>query len=271
MMTSTAQQYPPIILTVAGSDPTAGAGLQADLKTITHLGGYATTAVTAITIQDTQQVHQVYPLPPHQVAEQMRTCLADLPVACIKLGMLANKEILLTVANILRAWPRIPVVADPVLAGSKGGTLLDHNGLQPYLEILLPQLTLLTPNLPETTTLTGLPVHSLPEREQAARQLAQGNQTAILIKGGHGEGEQLTDLLLNKGKIYLFSNPRLPGPGFHGTGCTLASAISVYLAQGNTIEEAVKKGLLFVQQAIANSLPLGKGQHLLNPIPLHTS
>lgn len=259
------QQKPPVILVVAGSDPVAGAGLQADLKAITALGGYAATAVTAITVQDSQRVYQVHPLPARQVVDQMRVCLADLPVDAIKLGMLATRETLLAVAEVLRDWPRIPVVADPVLAGTQGGTLLESTGHHPFLEVLLPLLTLLTPNLPEAEILTGLTLRSLAERERAARHLAQGTRAAILIKGGHGQGEQLTDLLWHNGCVRLFTHTRLPGPGFHGTGCTLASAIAVALAQGKEMAEAVEAGIAYMRRAMATSLSLGKGQNLFNP------
>ena len=256
---------PPTILIVAGSDPSAGAGLQADLKTVTCLGGYGLTAVTAITVQDSQHVHAVYPLEPQQVAQQMRACLADFAVDCIKLGMLASQEIVLAVAQVLQEWPQIPVVADPVLAGTGGGTLLDAEGKTAFLAHLLPHITLLTPNLPEAEALSGLPMQSLPDMEQAARQLAGGRPTAILVTGGHLPGDTLTDLLWDGQTVQLFGSQRLHGPGFHGSGCTLASAIAVGLAQGKHIADAVYSGLLCLRRAMADSLALGKGQHLLNP------
>ncbi len=266
-MTSERRQRVPTVLVVAGSDPTAGAGLQADLKTITRLGGYALTAVTAITIQDTQRVHQVHPLPARQVAQQMRVCLADLPVDCIKLGMLATREIVLAVADVLAEWPRIPVVADPVLTGTGGGTLLDAGGREAFLEKLLPWISLLTPNLPEAQMLSGLTVQSVPEMALAARQLAGDSQCAILVTGGHLPGEALTDLLWLDQQVSLFHSRRIPGTGFHGTGCTLASAIAVGLAQGKGGKEAVSLGLAYLQRAMAESLTLGQGQRLLHPAP----
>ncbi|MBF0460358.1 MAG: bifunctional hydroxymethylpyrimidine kinase/phosphomethylpyrimidine kinase [Magnetococcales bacterium] len=253
----------PVILIVAGSDPTSGAGLQADLKTVTRLGGYALTAVTAITVQDTRHVHQVYPLPAYQVAQQMRACLADLPVNGIKLGMLATREIVLAVAEVLAEWPQIPVVADPVLAGTGGGTLLDAGGHHALLTQLLPLVSLLTPNLPEAQALSGLPVHTLPEMEAAARQLAGQGKTAILVTGGHLPGPLLTDLLWSNQHARQFHSQRIPGAGFHGTGCTLASAIAVGLAQGQSCAEAVQGGLVFVRQAMERGFVLGRGQRLL--------
>ncbi|MEO5363904.1 MAG: bifunctional hydroxymethylpyrimidine kinase/phosphomethylpyrimidine kinase [Magnetococcus sp. DMHC-8] len=266
-MTSTTRPRPPTVLVVAGSDPTAGAGLQADLKTITCLGGYALTAVTAITVQDTRRVDQVHPLPAWQVAQQMRVCLADLPVDCIKLGMLATADIVLAVTGVLHEWPHIPVVADPVLAGTGGGTLLDAGGRDSLLQHLLPRVALLTPNLPEAQALSGLTVQSLPEMEQAARHLAGQTRTAILVTGGHLPGEELVDLLWHAQQVRHFHSRRRPGPGFHGTGCTLASAIAVGLALGNPLEEAVQAGLTHVRRAMENSLALGRGQRLLHHCP----
>lgn len=263
-MTSTRQQLPPTVLVVAGSDPSAGAGLQADLKTITALGGYAVTAVTAITVQDTQQVYHVYPLPPQQVAQQMRIVLADLPVDCIKLGMLATQGIVLAVAEVLAEWPMIPVVADPVLAGTGGGTLLDAGGREAFLTTLLPYINLLTPNLPEAQALSGLRVQSVVEMAQAAQQLAGIEGRAVLVTGGHLIGEPLTDLLWDGRALRQFYSIRLPGT-FHGTGCTLASAIAVGIAQGKGYEEAVRMGLAYIRRAMTHSLAMGEGQRILNP------
>ncbi|MEO5341154.1 MAG: bifunctional hydroxymethylpyrimidine kinase/phosphomethylpyrimidine kinase [Magnetococcus sp. MYC-9] len=248
-----ARRAPPTVLVVAGSDPSAGAGLQADLKTVTRLGGYALTAVTAITVQDTRRVYQVYPLPAGQVAQQMRVCLADMRVDCIKLGMLASREIVLAVAEVLAEWPQIPVVADPVLAGTGGGTLLDEGGRQSFLERLLPQIALLTPNLPEAESLSGLRVASVAEMERAAHHLAALSGGSILVTGGHLPGESLTDLLWEEGVAYRFHSRRLAGPGFHGTGCTLASAVAVGLAQGKSGPLAVEAGLRHVRRAMEES------------------
>ncbi|MBF0161554.1 MAG: bifunctional hydroxymethylpyrimidine kinase/phosphomethylpyrimidine kinase [Magnetococcales bacterium] len=258
---------PPTLLIVAGSDPTAGAGLQADLKTATCLGVYAYTAVTAITLQDGQRVHAVHPLEARQVAEQMRICLTNLPVDAIKLGMLANRGILLAVSEVLHEWPHIPVIADPVLAGTGGGTLLESEGTELYLTHLLPHITLLTPNLPEAERLSGLRVRTLPDMEQAARRLAGHRPTTVLITGGHLPGDTLTDLLWDGKNVELFHSQRLPGPGFHGTGCTLTTAIAVGLAQGKSSSEAVRYALLYLRRAMIDSLPLGAGQRLLNHPP----
>uniref|UniRef100_UPI001D0F291A bifunctional hydroxymethylpyrimidine kinase/phosphomethylpyrimidine kinase n=1 Tax=Candidatus Magnetaquicoccus inordinatus TaxID=2496818 RepID=UPI001D0F291A len=255
---------PSVLLTVAGSDPTAGAGLQADLKTVTALGGYGVTAVTAITVQDTRQVYRVVPVPGELVAQQMRACLNELPVQGIKLGMLATQEIVMAVAAVLAEWPTIPVVADPVLAGTGGGTLLDAGGRVALLQHLLPRITLLTPNVPEAAALTGRSITSADQREAALRQLAEISGQSVLLTGGHVAGEEVTDLLWDKGQLHTFTHSRISGGPFHGTGCTLASAIALGLAQGKSMPEAVQRAQQWVRRTMLESLALGKGQRLLH-------
>ncbi|MEO5379014.1 MAG: bifunctional hydroxymethylpyrimidine kinase/phosphomethylpyrimidine kinase [Magnetococcus sp. DMHC-6] len=250
------------VLVVAGSDCISGAGLQVDLKTITALGGYAMTAVTAVTIQDTQKVYRILPVEPEWVAEQMQICLKDVGADCIKLGMLVNVEIVRAVVDVLKTVPQIPVVADPVLIGSGGGVLLDAQGLELFVDHLLPRLSLLTPNLPEATALTRLHLRTLDEIERAARVLGN-HRRSILIKGGHGEGETLVDVLFHANAYHHFSHQRQMNRGVHGTGCALASAIATGLAQKMALPAAVARGIQFVQMAIRSSYSLGKGQRLL--------
>lgn len=256
------QGRPATVLVVAGSDPTAGAGLQADMKTVGAMGGYALTAVTAVTVQDTRRVYDVHPLPPDLVACQMRTVLADMGADCIKLGMLATGEIMVAVAGVLAEWPDVPVVVDPVLAGTGGGILLDGAGRERFLNLLRPRVTLLTPNLPEAAALAGLAVDSVADMERAARHLARDG-CAVLVTGGHLLGAEITNLLFDGQQLYTWTSPRLPGPGFHGTGCTLASAIATALAGQKPLPEAVAQGLDFVRQALTRTVSLGKGQRLL--------
>lgn len=256
--------FTPIVLTVAGSDSVAGAGLQADVKTVAALGGHALSAVTAVTVQDSARVYHVHPLPADLVARQMRAGLADMPVGCIKLGMLATAEIVAAVAAVLDDWPDIPVVADPVLAGSGGGTLLESGGIIVYQQRLLPLVTLITPNLPEAAAFTGQAVENHADMERAARALCRAG-CAVLVTGGHLPGATVTDLLLHAGGRRTWSDRRLHSPGgFHGTGCALASAIATGLAGGYDLEAAVTAGRAFVRRAMEQSLPLGKGQNILN-------
>jgi hydroxymethylpyrimidine/phosphomethylpyrimidine kinase len=251
------------ILIVAGSDPTAGAGVQADLKTVTALGGYAMTVISAITVQDTNKVFKVKPMPADLVAQQMAICLADIGADAIKLGMLATSEIVEAVAGQLAAHPDIPVIADPVLAGTGGGELLDGLGRDKFMDLLLPHIDLITPNGPEAQTLTGLPVGNQQEQEQAARKLAEYG-CGVLLTGGHLPGEKIVDLLLDKaGNLHPFISQRLEGATFHGTGCTLASAIAVDMARGIPHHKGVKSALAYLNKAMVGSLALGSGQRLL--------
>ncbi|MBF0294151.1 MAG: bifunctional hydroxymethylpyrimidine kinase/phosphomethylpyrimidine kinase [Magnetococcales bacterium] len=251
------------VLIVAGSDPVAGAGLQADLKTVTALGGYGMTVVTAITVQDTRAVTSVHPLPAELVAAQMRACLQDVGADCVKLGMLATGEIVAAVTGVLEAYPSIPVVADPVLAGTGGGTLLDERGREWLLRCLLPRVALLTPNLPESARLTGIPVDDLDGMRRAAAMLLAAGAGAVLIKGGHLPGEDLVDLLLEQTGEQTFHSQRLPGSGFHGTGCVLASAIATGLAMGRSLPEAVAAGRAHLRRAMERAQAMGRGQRLL--------
>ncbi|MBF0177318.1 MAG: bifunctional hydroxymethylpyrimidine kinase/phosphomethylpyrimidine kinase [Magnetococcales bacterium] len=250
------------VLIVAGSDPVGGAGLQADLKTVTALGGHAMTAVTAITVQDTRQLYTFFPLDPAWVVQQMRVVLQDVGVDCIKLGMLGSPGIVAAVAEVLRDIPDVPVVADPVLAAGGGGSLLQDGGMEILVRALLPRVTLLTPNIPEAEALTGMVITSPATMEQAAQKLAGGGGS-ILLTGGHQPGEIIHDLLVAGQESHWFTSPRRPGPGFHGTGCTLASAVATGLAQGMPMLEAVARGIAFVHRAVAESYALGHGQLLL--------
>lgn len=253
------------VLVVAGSDPTAGAGLQADLKTVTALGGYAMTAVTAITVQDTGKVTQVHPLAPELVADQMTAVLADMRVDAIKLGMLATAEIVWTVAQIVARYPLIPVIADPVLAGTGGGQLLDGPGRRCFMEDLLPRLHLITPNAPEAARLTGLPVNDRKSQAAAAKVLAASG-CSVLLTGGHLPGDPVVDLLVEAttDTCQVFRTPRRPGPGFHGTGCTLTAAAALGLAQGLTLVQSIAQALDHLQKSMDGHLVLGKGQRLLH-------
>ncbi|MBF0589724.1 MAG: bifunctional hydroxymethylpyrimidine kinase/phosphomethylpyrimidine kinase [Magnetococcales bacterium] len=266
--TSTETAPPPQgrVLTVAGSDPSAGAGLQMDLKMIAAMGGIGLCAVTAITVQDTERVHRVEPLDPELVTAQMLATLEDIGADVIKLGMLANGGIVSAVADVLGRYPEIPVVADPVLAGTGGGQLLDGDGRRRFMQELLPRITLLTPNLPEAQQLTRRTVSCEAEMEQAAHILTKpGGAKAVLITGGHLPGERITDLLFDGDTFYRRTQKRIPSnKGFHGTGCALASSIASALALGHPLSQAVALAQRKLQQALHNALPLGRGQRILS-------
>ncbi|MEO5328461.1 MAG: hydroxymethylpyrimidine/phosphomethylpyrimidine kinase [Magnetococcus sp. THC-1_WYH] len=253
------------VLTVAGMDPTCGAGLPLDIRMITHLGGIPQAAVTAITVQDTAQVTVVQAVTGTLVAQQMCAALDDIGVDCIKLGMLATADIVKAVVEILERYPTIPVVADPVLAGTGGGVLLDPEGVDLWRSTLLPRVTLVTPNLPEARILTaGMVLPPAPSIQESMAIALGHDGGSVLLKGGHGSGHEIVDFLWHQGHGHFYRHPRLEGDSFHGTGCALASAIATFLALGSQMEEAVAKGLATVVKAMENGLSPGRGQRLLN-------
>ena len=249
----------PRILTIAGSDPSAGAGIQADLKTAQAFGVYAQTAITAVTVQDGDGVHIIHALPPELVRAQIEAALGDIGADAIKIGMLANGRIASAVAEAL-ADVELPIVLDPVLAASSGTPLLDPHGVAVLKTILIPRATLVTPNLPETQALTGvLPrsPHTLRNAAQAFLMLGARN---TLFKGGHGEGDTVRDVLAGDGKEWVFESPRQDSVHTHGTGCTLSAAIACGLALEMDLPGAVKRAHDFVQEAIRSAPGLGGGR-----------
>jgi len=248
------------VLIVAGSDSGGGAGIQADVKTVTALGGYAMTAVTALTAQNTQGVSAVHQVPADFVAEQMRVTLADIGADCIKLGMLHRMEIIETVADVLRECVAgIPVVVDPVMISKGGASLLEAAAVEVLKTRILPLATLTTPNIPEAEVLAGVKIDS------AASVISGISGGAVLLKGGHAMGDIVTDFLLTaNGETKEFSSPRIQTRHTHGTGCTLAAAIATGIAQGLSLVEAVGRARAYVVRAIETAPQFGKGHGPLN-------
>ncbi len=245
------------VLVVAGSDSGGGAGIQADIKTITALGGYAATAITALTAQDTTGVHGLLAIPAAFVALQMRVVLADLGADAIKTGMLGDAAI---IAAVCEALPEgVPVVVDPVMVATSGARLLGQDAVAVLQALLLPRASLLTPNLPEAEALCGFRVGSVRDMHAAAEALLRMGAAAVLLKGGHLPGETVTDLLATPHATECFAAPRIPTRHTHGTGCTLASAVAVGLARGLGLPEAVRDGRAFVRAAIEAAPGLGAG------------
>jgi len=249
------------VLVVAGSDSGGGAGIQADLRTIATLGAFGMTAITAVTAQNTLGVTGVHTLPATFVRDQMLAVLDDLGADAIKIGMLANAEIAAAVADMLDhpAAAGIPVVLDTVFLATRGGALLDPPGVEVLRRRLLPRAFLVTPNLPEAAALTGLPVTTLAEMEQAATALLAMGARNVLLKGGHLAGNDLVDLLAGPDGHRVFCHPRIESAHTHGTGCTLSSAIAALLAQGRALEPAVNEAIAYVQRAIGNAPGFGAG------------
>lgn len=250
------------VLTIAGSDSGGGAGIEADIKTISALGGYACTSITAVTAQNTLGVFGVHTMPADFVRLSIETVLADIGADAIKLGMLANADIIGAVADMLPA--RVPVILDPVMVATSGAVLLPDNAVSALRELLVPQATIITPNLPETAKLTGLAVNTENERIAAGRALMRMGAHAALIKGGHGDGEMLTDTLVHEGGVESITLPRIMTNNTHGTGCTLAAAIATGLAQKMTLIDAVSRALHYLHNAIATAPGFGAGHGPIN-------
>ena len=250
------------VLTIAGSDSGGGAGIQADLKTITLLGSFGMSAITALTAQNTLGVKGVQPAPVDFVAAQIEAVLTDLGTDTVKTGMLFSAEIVVQVARAIRENALLAVV-DPVMIAKGGAPLLQQEAIAAFLKHLLPVSYLLTPNLPETEALTGLAVRSEKDMERAALRLQQMGARHVLIKGGHLEGAAV-DLLLADGQLHRFAAPRLDTPNTHGTGCTYSAAIATFLAQGVPLIQAVEQAKTFITEAIRSTFDLGTGHGPVN-------
>ncbi|HZZ90127.1 MAG TPA: bifunctional hydroxymethylpyrimidine kinase/phosphomethylpyrimidine kinase, partial [Caulobacteraceae bacterium] len=236
------------MLIIAGSDSGGGAGVQADIKTVTALGGYAASAVTAVTVQDTKGVHAVHPIPPSLIAEQIRVVLADIGADAIKTGMLGDAAAIEAVLDALEAFPGIPLVVDPVMV-AKGGTPLLAEGALAPLQRLIRRADLVTPNAPEAAALTGLAVATTDDLRAAGEALLTSGVRAVLMKGGHVAGESVIDLLMTERGETVLEGARIDSRHTHGTGCTLASACAVGLAHGLGLEQAVARAWAYTAEA----------------------
>jgi hydroxymethylpyrimidine/phosphomethylpyrimidine kinase len=257
----------PCVLAVSGSDSSAGAGLQADLKTCAALRVYAATAVTAITAQNSLGVSRVEPVSASMVKQQMLSVLEDLPVSAVKIGMLADAGVVDAVCDVLDQYADLPVVLDPVLISSSGRMLLDAAGQASLVKRLLPLATVLTPNIMEAAHLLGL-THAKVESdpESAVRLLAGLGARSVLLKGGHRSGVMCEDLLWSDEELHRFTVQRLDVKNNHGTGCTLASAIAAGLAKGLSVPLSVKMAKAYITESLATAdqFELGRGHGSLN-------
>jgi hydroxymethylpyrimidine/phosphomethylpyrimidine kinase len=244
------------VLVIAGSDSGGGAGVQADIKAITALGGHAATAITAITVQNTLGVHGVYPIPPEVIEAQARAVLDDIGADAIKTGMLGDARIV-ELAGRLMAEAGVPAVVDPVMAAKDGSSLLDAYALDAVREALIPHATLLTPNAPEAAALTGFAVQTTDDLRRAGEALLELGCDAVLMKGGHIAGDRVIDLLMTGVSETRFDSGRIDTRHTHGTGCTLASACAAGLAQGLALEHAVRRARDYVQEAIRRAPGFG--------------
>ena len=249
---------PPRVLAIAGSDSSGGAGIQADIKTITMLGGYAMTAITAVTAQNTTGVTNVDILNPELVGAQIDACLSDIGADAVKIGMLGSPEIAHLVAGRLEGLS-LPIVFDPVMVATSGSALADDATIKAF-EALMQIASLVSPNLPELAVLTDLPVETAKQVNDAALSLSQRYGCAVLAKGGHAEGSRIRDLLIDpEQRSASFEDPRIDTQHTHGTGCTLSSAIATLLGHGQSLEHSVRLARQFVREALLNAPGFGSG------------
>jgi hydroxymethylpyrimidine/phosphomethylpyrimidine kinase len=253
----------PVALTIAGSDSGGGAGIQADLKTFAALGVYGTSAITALTAQNTLGVQGVLHVAPDFVAAQIASVLADFDVGAVKTGMLGTSEAIEAVAVALQGRPALPLVLDPVMVATSGDPLIDDGAVATLARVLIPRASLITPNIPEAARLTGRPAaRSEEEMCQQARLLLALGPGAVLVKGGHGSGQEAVDVLIDASGFTRFARRRVPTLNTHGTGCTLSAAIAAGLANGLELADAVAAGKEYLWRALlaADRLGVGNGR-----------
>lgn len=261
-------QHPPsVAMTIAGSDCSSGAGIQADLKTFQHFQVHGLTAVTCVVSETANIVRAVHAVPVDLVADQVSLLLDSFPVAAAKTGMLFSAGHVRAVTAILKNHPSLPVVVDPVMIASTGAPLLEPDAMEAYRE-LLPLARVITPNLPEAEALLGEPIPDEAALEKAARKLSETFRTAVLLKGGHLPGPDCLDLLVDHGEVFRFTAGRIPLPGSHGTGCTLSAAITAALARGEALPRAVETAKKYLGETLLRSYafqsPGGESLHALN-------
>ena len=253
----------PVALTIAGSDPSGGAGLQADLKTFHQFGVYGEAVVTLVTVQNSVRVSRVEVLSPELVLEQIAAVVEDLPPGAAKTGALGSAEMVEAVARAAAEF-RFPLVVDPVMVSKHGQPLLPEAAVHAIREHLLPRAALVTPNIPEAEALTGIAIRTLDDMRQAARRICEMGARAALIKGGHTSGEDSTDILFDGAEWRDFPAARIATRHTHGTGCTFSAAITAGLARGQTLGEAVERAKRFIQEAIRTNPGLGRGAGPVN-------
>jgi hydroxymethylpyrimidine/phosphomethylpyrimidine kinase len=265
----------PSVLTIAGSDSGGGAGIQADLKTISALGCYGTSVITVITAQNTLGVTSLHYLPAAMVTDQLTAVLNDIKTHAIKIGMIGKPELLQAIFDTLSSYPGIPVILDPVITSTSGYRLADENTVELMKTLLIPMTALVTPNLHEAAVLAEMEISTVAQMKTAAQKILGFGCNAVLIKGGHLSGSKLCDVYLDKtGRQFLYENDKIFSQNTHGTGCTLSSAIASFVARGFKLPDAITNAESYVQQAIAQGTDVitGKGKgplnHLYAPVSL---
>ena len=266
----------PIVLSIAGSDCSGGAGIQADLKTISALGAYATTAITAVTVQNTVGVSDIHPIPVQYIQGQIEAVMDDLQPDALKIGMVNEVNVIDTIANTLSKYTNKWIVYDPVMVSTSGYRLIEEKAIERIKEKLFPLASVITPNLQEAEVLIHRKIESLEDMRQAAIELLQYGSGAVLLKGGHLKGDNMTDLLIvaPNQEVFTFTAPKIRTENTHGTGCSLSSAIATQLAKGDSLPQAIENAKKYVYQGIVSGadVKIGNGHgplnHFFEPIPL---
>ncbi|MBS3785785.1 MAG: bifunctional hydroxymethylpyrimidine kinase/phosphomethylpyrimidine kinase [Gammaproteobacteria bacterium] len=257
------------ILIIAGSDSGGGAGIQADIKTVTALQGFAMTAVTAVTAQNTLGVQAVHGLPPAMIEAQMRSVLEDIGADCLKTGMLHSPEVIQAVATVIAELaPSVPLVVDPVMVAQSGDRLVPEEAMQALCQYLIPKAALITPNIPEAEALLGREITTTDAMQGAAHALLELGCDAVLLKGGHLPGDKVVDVLVSASEQIQWEHERIQTTSDHGTGCTLASAIAEGTGRGLPLHHAIARAQAYLQAALHEAIPLGHGHGPVNH--LHT-
>ncbi|MFD2521817.1 bifunctional hydroxymethylpyrimidine kinase/phosphomethylpyrimidine kinase [Emticicia soli] len=262
----------PSALTIAGFDGSGGAGIQADIKTFSALGCFATSVLTALPVQNTQGVRSIYPIPYQAVAEQIETTLDDIFPDAIKVGMVHTAELVATIVATLSKYPSIPLVFDPVMVATSGHKLIEDATIETIIKQLFPIAAVVTPNMDEAAILAQMPIKTLDDMYVAGEKIHSLGCQSVLLKGGHLDLPRITSLYFDgKGEVHSFEFEKFPTNNTHGSGCTLSSAIAAYIAQGKSLFEAVSLGQTYVHQAIKHGadVAIGKGNgplnHFFNP------
>ncbi|HAL82398.1 MAG TPA: bifunctional hydroxymethylpyrimidine kinase/phosphomethylpyrimidine kinase [Mucilaginibacter sp.] len=257
----------PVVLSIAGSDSGGGAGIQADLKTISALGCFGTTAITAVTVQNTLGVNGIHPIPVDFVKAQIKAVMDDLKPSAIKIGMVHSAALAIAIADTLRDYPGVPVVFDPVMVATSGDRLIANDTVSTLKKTLFPLAQLVTPNLDEAAILAEMEIKTIGDMKTAAIRIMQDGCYAVLIKGGHLEGSDLFDVYLNKiGDERIFRSTAIDTINTHGTGCSLSSAIASFIALGNDLSTSISNSKKYIQQAIEHGkdVKTGEGHGPLN-------
>ena len=252
------------VLIIAGSDSSGGAGIQADIKTVTALGGYAMTAITAVTSQNTTGVSSVVSINPREVSKQILFTCKDIKPNGIKIGMLHSSNVITSVANALNKVKTSKIILDPVMVAKGGARLINESAIKTLKDKLIKKVYLITPNIPEAEILTKKKIKNLQDMIHAAHILLKMGAKNVLIKGGHKKSRYIEDILLNRKEIKIFKNKKIKTKNTHGTGCTLSSAITTFLSCGKPLKKSCELGIKYVNHAVGSNLNYGKGHGPIN-------